>query len=351
MIDFLRKLWKETAFGTYFTIGGSILLGVAIIAFCITSSINNNMTQKTSVTPVKTQNIAEKHNDKVEELVKEEKLLTDPTYYEETEQTVEPAATLGFKLSVIDVGQGLCCLIECDGERMLYDGGDRDTSSFVVSYITKTKQINHLNYVVASHYDSDHISGLVGILKNCKVDTVMGAPYVPESTRTYESFVSASDLKGGINYMVAGEEFDLGSAKCTVVSPLSTTRPFDYEDESDNENRMCLGLRIVYGNTSFLLMGDAMAEEEEECVNAGYITPTDVLVVNHHGSASSTSDKFIEAVTPQISIISVGANNQYGHPTDEVLNRLVNSLVYRTDQNGTVEVVSDGLNIEIYTER
>ncbi len=353
-MKFLHKLWKETAFSTYLAIGGSILLGVAIIAFCITSSINNNLTQKTSVKPVQTQNIAEKHNENVEELVKDDKLLTDPTYYAETaDEPVTETETVstesGFRLSVIDVGQGLCCLIECDGERLLYDGGDRDTSSFVVSYLTKTLGIDRFDYVLASHYDSDHIAGLIGVLKTCKVGMVMGAPYVAD-TKTYQSFISAAEEKGGVYYPFVGDVFNVGSAECTVVCPQPDTKPYNRDDETDDENRMCLGIRVVYGNTSYLLMGDATETEENEAVDAGWIAPTDVLVVNHHGSASSSSEKFIQAVSPQVSIISCGLNNEYGHPTDIVMSRIADTLIYRTDEDGTIELESDGVNIDVYTE-
>ena len=339
----LYKLWKNSAFRSYFAIAGSILLGVAIIAFCVTSAINNNHTAHTAV--VTTRDIAAEHNNKVDELAeKNNQFLKNPKYYTET----EPAPS-GFKLTVIDVGQGLSCLIECDGYRMLYDGGDRDTSSFLVSYITKTKGISYLDYVVASHYHSDHIAGLIGILKTTKVGCVMGAPYIND-TKTYLSFESAAKLKGGIYYPTAGEIFSLGSAQCEVVSP-QPNHPFNSNDDEEDENRMSVGLRITYGDTSYLLMGDATADEEEESVDAGGSRPTEVLIVNHHGSASSTSEKFVQCVQPQISVISCGLENEYGHPADIVISRLEGSLVYRTDYDGTIEIVSDGVNIDVYTEK
>ncbi len=339
----LHDLFQNSVFRSYLQIGGSVLLGFAILSFCISSAVHNNETSTTAV--VQTTNIAERHNEKVNELVQDDKLLKDPQYYEETDVPQN-----GFSMTVLDVGQGLCCLIECDGSRMLFDGGDRDTSSFVVSYITKTKGLSYLDYVVASHYDSDHIAGLIGILKNCKVGFVMGPPYEAD-TKTYQSFVSAANLKGGIYYPSAGETFNVGSAVCTVVSPQPTTKPYDKDDENDDENRLCLGLSIIYNNTNYLIMGDATCEEEEESIDAGYIGPVDVLIVNHHGSASSTSERFIQTVQPQIAVISVGANNEYGHPTDIVMSRLANTLVYRTDYNGTVEIRSDGINIDVYTEK
>ena len=333
---------SDSAFRSYLEIGGSILLATAVITFCISSAINNNKTETTYI-PQKT-NIAEKHNERIDELVEQEQLLKDPTYYEEIE---EPQ--YGYTMTVLDVGQGLCCLIECDEAKMLFDGGDRDTSSFVVSYLTKTRGLSYLDFVTASHYDSDHIAGLVGVLKTMKVGCVLGAPYIAD-TKTYESFVSAANLKGGIVYPNIGDEFRLGSALCQVVSP-QPEHPYNNEDENDDENRMCLGLRITYGNTSYLIMGDATIDEEEESVDAGYIVPTDVLIVNHHGSASSTSERFVEAVKPQISVISVGAGNEYGHPTDIVLSRLANTLLYRTDQMGTITIESDGTNIDVFTEK
>lgn len=332
MFKLLKKLKEDKVFRTWMQLAGSVLAGTAIIAFIVSSSINNNHVDSKYVS--QTSSIAQEHNEKVDELVASDKLIKDPVYYE----TVEPQS--GFSLTVINVGQGLSCLVECDGETLLFDGGDRDTSSFLYSYIYNTRQIDYFNYVIASHYDSDHIAGLIGILKNYKVGCVMGPPYEAD-TNTYRSFASAAQTKGGIVYPIVGDTFNVGSAKCTVVCPSII-------DLSADENSLCLGIRITYGNTSYLLMGDATIEEELSCLDM--LEPTDVYIVNHHGSSYSNSPELIEKVCPQISIISVGEND-YGHPGNDVIGRLFNSIIYRTDLNGTIILESDGESIDIYTER
>lgn len=329
-------MFKDKAYRAWLQIGLSILFVVIALTFCISSAINNNRTQRKATAEYK--NVAQEHNQRVDELRQNDRLLKTPTYYIEQ----DPVGETGFKFTVLDVGQASCNLICCDGHYMIFDGGDRDTSSFVFSYMENTERVPYFDYVVASHYDSDHIAGLIGILKKFPVGRVLGAPYAAD-TKTYDSFYSAANTKGGLVYPDPGDEFMLGSAYCKVVSPVGLS----YEDE----NSYSVGIRFVYGDTSFLVMGDATTETEHDSIEAGLIEPTDVLIVNHHGSWSSSSQEFIDAVDPQVAIISVGANNDYGHPAPEVLDRLAGIPLYRTDVYGTVTLISDGTNIDIYTEK
>lgn len=336
---FMKKLiemFKNKMFRSYVQIGVSIMIVVASLTFCISSAINNN--RVTNAAQVEVKNVAKEHNDRVNELLQEDKLLKTPTYYVEQ----DPINETGFKFTVLDVGQASCNLICCDGHYMLFDGGDRDTSSFVYSYMKNNEQVPYFDYIVASHYDSDHIAGLIGIIKKFSVGCILGAPYIAD-TKTYESFYNACTEKGGLVYPAPGDAFMLGSAVCEVVSPVG----IEYEDE----NSYSVGIRFTYGDTSFLVMGDATTETEHDSIEAGLIESTDVLVVNHHGSWSSSSQEFIDAVDPQVAIISVGANNDYGHPAPEVLDRLEGIPLYRTDVYGTVTLISDGTNIDIYTEK
>ncbi len=251
----------------------------------------------------------------------------------------------GFTMTILDVGQASAALICCDGHYMLFDGGDRDTSSFLFSYLKNTVKVPRFDYIVASHYDADHIAGLIGVIKNgAPADIILGPPYIAD-TATYNSFMDACNSHGGIVYPRAGDVFYLGSAYCTVVSPVDVTT------EWEDENTYSLGIRFEYGNTSFIIMGDATVQTERDSINAGLIRKTDVMVVNHHGSASSTSQEYVSMVSPSVVVISCGAGNEFGHPTDVVLNRLIGVPVYRTDLQGTITLVSDGMNIDIYTER
>lgn len=336
-----HEIHKNKTIKSIFQIGLSILAVVAITTFCVSSAINNNKVSDKYV--ASDANIAQKHNTRVDELVQSGELIGTPTYYVEQTQGQEITdGLLGFEFTVLDVGQGSCTLIECDGHYLLFDGGDRDTSSYVFSYLQNSKKIEYFDYVVASHYDSDHIAGLIGVIKKFPVKCILGAPYTAD-TKTYFSFYSACENSCGLTYPTPGDSFMLGSAMCQVVSPVG----LEYKDE----NSYSIGLRITYGTTSFIIMGDSTKESEIESVDAGLIPQTDILVVNHHGSASSSSDEFINAVSPKAAVISVGSNNEFGHPTEDVLNKLVTVPTYRTDINGAVTFVSNGEVIEIYTER
>lgn len=244
----------------------------------------------------------------------------------------------GFSLTMLDVGQGLSVLVEADGEYLLYDGGPEDSSSYVVSYL-KNQGVTDLSYLVASHYDSDHIAGLVGVLNTTPVETALTPDYVAD-TKIYSSFETKLSANGASDvHPLMGDVYTLGSAKIQVVGPAY------YTHEGDNDNS--IALRITYGNTSFLMTGDAEETEEYEMVASGLELDSDVYIVGHHGSASSSTTALLNAVTPSYAMISVGAGNSYGHPTQEALSRLAaaGAAIYRTDLQGAVTVTSDGSSL------
>lgn len=316
----------------YIAIVLSLIFAYVMGLFIYTSVVDNNYVEKyyyeetKDVQEAMQQNVVDKYG--TEGLLKVEK----------NEVNIDNPS---FSVTILDVGQASCAVFECDGHYLIFDGGDRDTSSYVVSYLMNTRGIRNIDYVIASHYDSDHIAGLVGILKKFNVSYVFGPNYTTD-TRTYNSFVSAANAVGGINVPSVGQTYELGSASFTFVSPV-----YEYSEENSNS----LGIRVNYGGTSYLIMGDATVETEIDSINAGLISPVDVLVLNHHGSSSSSSDEFLQATNPQAILISVGANNDYGHPHEDVMNRLPDCYIYRTDLNGTITLDSDGTNINITTEK
>jgi beta-lactamase superfamily II metal-dependent hydrolase len=237
-------------------------------------------------------------------------------------------------ITMLDVGQGLSLLIESNGEYMLYDGGDRETSSYVVSYLQR-HNVKTLKYVVASHYDSDHISGLVGVLKNFTVKNVINPDYTA-NTKTYKSYVEQRDNSGAtVFYPSVGDTYNLGLAKITVLAPAK-----DYGDS----NEMSVAMRIDCESFSCIVTGDAESESEADMLRSNINLDTDLYVVGHHGSSSSSTDKFVKAMSPKYAFISVGEDNDYGHPADRVLNVLEKSdaRIYRTDLHGEVVCVTDG---------
>ncbi len=248
------------------------------------------------------------------------------------------AASQPFELHLLDVGQGQSVLIEADGHYMLFDGGGRASSSFTVSYL-KQQGIESFDLVAVSHFDEDHMSGTIGVLKVFQIEQLLLPSYEGEGD-LYQSFTSAAVESGAdILYPLAGDTFKLGDADIQVVGPIRT----DYESDND----MSRALRISYGDLSCLICGDAEWQSEMDMVDSGEELSADVYVVSHHGSKTSTTDKFLDTVAPAIALISCGKDNSYGHPAQETLQRLQDRGIqmYRTDLQGTVVLSYDGSSL------
>ena len=248
-----------------------------------------------------------------------------------------------FEVHYLDVGQGLSVLVRSGDHALLYDGGDRSHSSFVVAYL-KRQGITKLDYLIASHYDADHLSGLIGVLHTTQVDTVLGLDYV-HTSKTYTSFQNAvTDSWNTVCHPTAGSDYQLGDAYFTVVGPI---RP--YTDSNNNS----IAIRIVNGDNSFLLTGDAEMQSEEDMCRSGLNLYSDVICPGHHGSSNATTSLLLACTQPIWAVISVGAGNDYGHPHQETLQRLADAgvKVLRTDEHGTIVARSDGQNITWETEQ
>ncbi len=241
----------------------------------------------------------------------------------------------------IDVGQGDSTFITFDdGENLLIDGGSDNSMAY--NYLKKNK-VESIDYVVATHPHEDHIGGLAEICENLSVNAVY-LPDVSASTKIYNRFLKSLDNgKTDVNVAKKGvtikEDDDL---KVEILSPVL--------EEYDNLNDYSAVVKITYRDVSFLFTGDCETTAEEKLdMNA---VKSDVLKVGHHGSKTSSSPQFINAVKPKYAIVSVGENNSYGHPNDKVLNRLhsVGAKIYRTDEEGNITVTTDGTNIEVSAE-
>lgn len=251
-----------------------------------------------------------------------------------------PSAALaqGLSVNVIDVGQGLSVLLESDGHYALYDGGGPDYSSAVVTFL-RNKGVRKLDYVIASHYDEDHINGLIGAMNAYDTGCVVTPDY-EAATYIYQSFTKTLKRKGLIPvHPEAGDSFSLGEACLTVLSPLKS----DYEEE----NSYSIVVKAAYKKNSVLLTGDATIENEEEMVRkwkkTGLLT-CDLLVLGHHGSANSTSQMLLRYAGKKGAILSCGKDNTYGHPAAVVMERLKRNKipVYRTDRQGDLHFWTDG---------
>lgn len=165
-------------------------------------------------------------------------------------------------------------------------------------------------------------------------------PKVEHTTRTFENLLLTIRNKGlKITAPVPGTEYRLGNTSFTILAPNSSS----YK----NLNDYSVVVRLTYGSTSFLFTGDAEQTSEKEILAKGYNIKSDVLKVGHHGSKTSTTTRFLDAVSPRYAVMCVGANNQYGHPAPETLSKLAERgiKVYRTDEAGTIIATSDGKSI------
>lgn len=260
---------------------------------------------------------------------------------EEPEDASEPEDTIGsgeLKVHYMDVGQGDAILITCDGESMLIDAGDNDKGTAVWSYL-QSQGVTELRYVIGTHPDADHIGGLDVVLTKFDCDMVM-MPDVESDTATYRDVVDAMRYRDYTNTLpVVREGYELGSATFTIVAPNGT----GYSGDNDYS----IGIKLTHGKNVFLFTGDAEDEAEEEMLQNGIDLRANVLKIGHHGSSTSTSDAFLEAVNPEFAVISCGEDNSYGHPHAETLNKLREKgvKVFRTDEEGTIVATSDGTTV------
>jgi competence protein ComEC len=248
----------------------------------------------------------------------------------------KPATNL--KVHFIDVGQGDCILIEDGTSAMLIDAGNPENGPGIVSYI-KNLGTQKLNFVLATHPHADHIGGMADVINAFDVEKII-MPKATHTTRTFENLLLTIQNKGlKITAPVPGTEYKLGDASFTILAPNSSS----YKDLNDYS----VVIKLKYGSTSFLFTGDAEAVSENEILARGYDVKANVLKVGHHGSTSSTTERFLDAVSPRYAVICVGANNQYGHPAPETLSKLAERgiKIYRTDEAGTIVATSDGKSI------
>jgi len=244
-------------------------------------------------------------------------------------------------VSFIDVGQGESILIRSANHAVLIDGGEHAQRNAVLNYL-RDAGVRRLDYVVATHPHSDHIGGLVTVLSQLEIGRVV-MPDVTHTTDTFRRFLEAIDNRNiPVTIPNPGDILRVGIIELTVIGPPN---PHPWPDT--DLNNASIVLRLAHGRTSVLFTGDAEYQLERWILDSDAIISSSVLNVGHHGSRTSTSDAFLHAVNPRAAVISVGANNQFGHPHREVTDRLNarGVTIFRTDQLGTVRMITDGENI------
>lgn len=273
----------------------------------------------------------------------------------------DPLAWLGKKLGgvseicddelcvhFIDVGQGDCVFITAGGVNMLIDCGEASESDKVISYLNNEK-VKKLDYIIATHPHSDHMGGMSSIIDTYDIGEII-MPHLPDedipNTRYFEKFLDSCDAENlGISEAEVGHIIKIGEARAEIIAPLS--------DAYDGANNYSVSVMLTHGSNDFLFTGDAEKSAENEMLENGKLNHVRVFKAGHHGSDTSNTKNFLEAVSPEYAVIMCGAENSYGHPHDEAVKRLgkYTKRIYRTDLNGSIVFKSDGFNLQIRAER
>ena len=250
------------------------------------------------------------------------------------------------EVSYLDVGQGDSAYIRVNDYDILIDAGPRSDTDKLLTQL-KDKNIDDFEIVIATHPHEDHIGGMAKVFEEYDVKSFY-MPSVTHTTKTFENMINAVKKEGiEIQTIKEGMKFDLGNdAKIDVYSPIYES----YEEFNDYSPIM----KLTFGETELIFTGDAEAHAEADVV-AKYPDnlKADVLKFGHHGSSTSSTDEFLQAVSPEYGIISCGVDNKYGHPHREILDKIskYNIKSYRTDIQGQITLTSDGKNISIKTEK
>lgn len=246
----------------------------------------------------------------------------------------------GLTVHFIDVGQADCALLECGGEYMLIDGGNREDGQLVISYLEQ-QGVETLSAVVCTHAHEDHVGGLPSVLAVYPTAAVY-APTRTYSSNVFDDFLYYTDQQRlEVTIPAPGDAFALGGAEVTVLGPVKS-----YAETNDTS----IVLRVDYGSNSFLFTGDMEVAAENDMLDywgSRMDWEVDVLKVGHHGSNTSTGYRFLYEVNPDYGVISVEKGNSYGHPHDEPLSRLKDAgvVLLRTDKLGTILAHADGKEI------
>ncbi len=265
------------------------------------------------------------------------------SYIGRTKETISNPDNDVLKVHIIDVGQGDSIFIQSGGSSMLIDAGERDQGKVVTDYLNAAG-VTKLDYLIGTHPHSDHIGGLADVIGSFDIEKII-MPNVTHTTKTFENVLDAIADKGlKITKPAVGDEYRLGSSAFIIIAPNSP--------EYDNLNNYSVGIKLTNGKNTFIFTGDAEKYSEKEMLRNGIDLNADVLKLGHHGSSTSNSKDFLDAVSPDIGIVSAGKDNQYGHPHVEILDAMKerNIKLFRTDTQGTVIIESDGRTITVNHE-
>ena len=319
-----------------------ICLAVYVCGVISVLSTDRHTTETTTTTPVVTPLEDTTHYEDDTQNNQEETSSNNKLSESLVSQDIHLPVDSFFEIRFIDVGEADAALVNCDGHYMLIDGGNKSDSSKIFAILKQTS-VETIDIIVGSHPHEDHIGGLPGAYNYTTANLTLCSVTSYDSD-AFEDFKKYADKSGGgITVPNVGDTYKLGSA---TIEILGVNSGVEINDTS-------IVLKIVYGDTSFLFTGDAERTTEQVMLAAEMDLSADVLKVGHHGSESSTTYPFLRDVMPQYAVISVGDNNSYGHPTDDVLSRLRDAdvTVFRTDMQGDIYCTSDGKSITFKVEK
>lgn len=245
------------------------------------------------------------------------------------------ASNNDLKIYILDVGQGSSCLIKSNDSYMLIDAGENSCEDLIVQYLNDFG-VTHLDYLIGTHPDSDHVGGLDAVIDNFDIDTVFLSAITDKDTKTCQDVLDSLESKG-LDYSMPdiGVAYPLGGAYFFALAPSK-----HYDDANNNS----IAIKLTYGDFDFVTTGDCEKEAESDICSLKYNISADVYNAGHHGSSNASSEEFLDRINPSVVTISCGADNKYGHPHDETMKRFAdrNIRTYRTDELGTIEITSNG---------
>jgi len=264
--------------------------------------------------------------------------------------TFSQAQSQYLKVIIHDIGQGDAIFIETPEKyQILIDGGP-DNSILAKLGEDLPFYDRSLDLIILTHPHDDHVTGLIDVLKRYDVKQILYTGVSHTAPNYIEWLKVIKDEGTPLKIIQNGQTIKLGeNAELYILYPFEDLTGKKVE----NLNNTSILCRLTYGSNSFLFTGDAEKEEEQDLIDHNIYLKSDVLKVGHHGSNTSSTENFLRAVSPEIGVISAGKDNKFGHPSDKTLEILESNKIkiYRTDENGDVEIVSDGKKIKVKVDK
>lgn len=249
-----------------------------------------------------------------------------------TTSSVSPASAEACSVHFIDVGQGSSVLIQSGDKGILIDAGEKEYGDDVVNYIN-SHGVTELDYVIATHPHTDHIGGLLTVLKSVKVKNIIMPKLTADNTpttKTYENFLQIIyDKKIKAIAASYGKKYEVDKIKLTILGPT---------EQNKDINNMSVICKADVNSTVFLFSGDAEEPEMKSVLKKSPDLSCDVMLMGHHGSRTSLEENYLSNADPSVAVIQCGLNNSYKHPHEETIDYLESNSIkyYRTDLSGSV---------------